>query len=339
MLKNIVTLFALSILILTACQPAAPAPTVSVNMATDWTWQGVYAAYPVAESEGFYEEEGIDITIDRGFGSGDTISKIAAGAYDFGIADLGVLIRFNAENPDEALTAVAIMWDYSPLSVLTLRETGIQTPADLEGRTIAAPEGSASRVMFPAFAQAVGLDPDSVEWSTVAPELRETLLVDGRVDATAPFLDAMITLQGLGIPANDIIAFHYPEYGLEIYGLSLITRPEIIQNQPELVRGMVNATIRGWLHTIENPDNAISVLQQVDPLVDVNVERARLDLAIDRMIYTPWINQYGFGDADPGRIEAQIDAAVSAMGLERRPDAGTLFTNEFLPPLDERQLP
>lgn len=311
----------------------------SVSLATDWAWQGVYAAYPVAKAEGFYAEEGIDITIDRGFGSGDTITKVATGVYDFGIADFGVLLQFNAENPDEALTAVAIMWDYSPLTILTLAGRGIETPQDLAGRELAAPAGSASRIMFPAFAQAVGLDPNSVNWNSVAPELREPLLVEGSVDATAPFLDAIITLQGMGVNPDDIIAFHYPEYGLEIYGLALITRPEMISEQPDVVRGVVRATIRGWQHTIANPDNAIAVLKQIDPLIDEQVERDRLDLAVERLIMTPWVEEHGFGAADPERIEAHIDAAVEAMGLERRPDPAVLFTSEFLPPLEERRIP
>jgi NitT/TauT family transport system substrate-binding protein len=321
-----------------AGQPSVPQPH-SVSFATDWTWQGVYAAYPVAQAAGYYADEGIDITIDRGFGSGDTISKVAAGTYDFGIADLGVLIRFNAENPDNALTAVAIMWDYSPLTVLTLRGRGIETPLDLAGKTLAAPESSASRIMFPAFARAVGLDPESVTWTTVAPELREPLLIEGQVDATAPFLDATITLQGLGVDPEEIIAFHYPQYGLELYGLALITRPALIEQEPEVVRGVVAATIKGWQDTIADPNNAIAVLKQKDELVDEEVERARLDLAIERLIYTPWIAEYGFGNASPERLQAHIDATVEAMGLATAPDVETLFTDEFLPPLEDRQLP
>jgi NitT/TauT family transport system substrate-binding protein len=321
-----------------AAEPGAQ-PLRPVSFATDWTWQGVYAAYPVAQAAGYYADEGIDITIDRGFGSGDTIAKVAAGTYDFGIADLGVLIRFNSQNPDEALTAVAIIWDYSPLTVLTLRGHGIETPLDLAGKTLAAPEGSASRIMFPAFARAVGLDPASVTWTTVGPELREPLLIEGQVDATAPFLDAMITLQGLGVDPADIIAFHYPEYGLELYGLALITRPATVEQEPDLVRGMVAATIKGWQDTIADPDNAIAVLKQKDELVDEEVERARLDLAIERLIYTPWIAEYGFGNASPERLQAHIDVTVEAMGLETAPDVTTLFTDAFLPPLEERQLP
>ncbi len=331
----------LALAVLAFIQPAAPAfaSSAAVTFTTDWAWQGVYAAYLLADVEGYYAQEGISIRIDRGYGSADAISKIAAGVYDFGIADLATLVEFNAAHPDEALTAVAIIYDYSPLCVLTLRETGIATPTDLEGRSIGAPAGSASRRMFPAFAKLVGIDPESVSWQTLAPELRETMLVQKRVDATAPFLDAIITLEGMGIPPDDIVAFHYPAYGLEMYGLALLTRPSIIANYPELVRGVVQGTIRGWLHAIEDPDRTIEVLLERDPLVDGAVERRRLDLAIAELIYTPNVEIHGFGAADPERLSMHISTVVETLDLERTPSVEEIFTDAFLPALEERRLP
>ncbi len=322
-------------------QPAAPAfaSNAAVTFTTDWAWQGVYAAYLLADAEGYYAEEGISIRIDRGYGSADAISKIAAGVYDFGVADLATLVEFNAAHPDETLTAVAIIYDFSPLCVLTLRDTGITTPADLEGRSIGAPAGSASRRMFPAFAKVVGVDPDSVTWQTLAPELRETMLVQERVDATAPFLDAIITLEGMGIPSDDIVAFHYPAYGLEMYGLALLTRPTMIADYPELVHGVVRGTIRGWLHAIEDRDRTIEVLLEHDPLVDGDVERRRLDLAIAELIYTPNVAAHGFGAADPERLRMHIDTVVETLDLERTPSMEEMFTDAFLSPLEERRLP
>lgn len=318
---------------------AAPGyPRVPVKFTTDWAWQGVYAAYLVAEAEGYYAEEGISITIDRGYGSADAATKIAAGAYDFGVVDFGVLVEFNVKNPQNALKAVAIIYDYSPLCILTLRDRGIRTPLDLRGRTIAAPEGAAARRMFPVFASAVGLDPKTVSWLTVTAALREPMLVEGRAHATAAFLDAILTLQGLGVPPDQIVVFHFPEYGVDMYGLALVTRPEIIEKQPEVVRGVVRATIRGWLRTIEDKDWAIQVLKRRDPLIDERLERARLDLAVERLIRTPWVSKYGFGGASPERLLSSIRAVVEGLELPRMLSVDEIFTGDFLPPVQERLL-
>lgn len=311
-------------------------PKVPVKFTTDWTWQSVYAAYLVAEAEGYYAEEGIAITIDRGYGSADAATKIAAGAYDFGVVDLGVLVEFNVKNPDNALKAVAIIYDFSPLSIITIRGRGIQTPLDLRGRTIAAPEGAAARRMFPVFASAVGLDPETVSWLTVTAALREPMLVEGRAHATAAFLDAVLSLQSLGVPPEQIVVFHFPEHGVDMYGLALVTRPEIIEKQPQVVRGVVRATIRGWLRTIEDKDLAIRVLKRRDPLIDERLELARLELAVERLIMTPWVAEYGFGGASSERLLSHIRAVVQALKLPGTPSVDDIFTDGFLPPLQER---
>ena len=92
---------------------------------------------------------------------------------------------------------------------MTPRGYAITTPKDLEGRKIAAPAGSASRLLFPAFARSVGIDPDRIQWVTVTGALREPMLVRREVDATAPFIDAMVTLTALGVPRGNTIVFHY----------------------------------------------------------------------------------------------------------------------------------
>ena len=102
--------------------------------------------------------------MDRGYGSGDTIVKVAAGAYDIGFTDINSLIKFNAENPDRYLIAFYQVFDRTPNSIIALAKSGIKSPADLAGKKIGAPEAESSRLMFSAFAQANKIDPASINW-------------------------------------------------------------------------------------------------------------------------------------------------------------------------------
>src|SRR3546814_16040480 len=70
--------------------------------------------------KGIYAAEGIDITITRGYGSGDTVTKIAGGAADFGVADLGAVLTARAR-ANVPVKAIAITYQYSPHSLFVMK--------------------------------------------------------------------------------------------------------------------------------------------------------------------------------------------------------------------------
>src|ERR1700739_4900787 len=78
----LVALFAAALPVGTA--PAGAAD--KVRFQTDWLPSGEHAMYYGGWQKGIFAEEGIDITITRGYGSGDTVTKLAGGAFDFGVA-------------------------------------------------------------------------------------------------------------------------------------------------------------------------------------------------------------------------------------------------------------
>ena len=70
-----------------------------VKFCLDWAFQGPQAPFLLAAERGFFREEGLNVTVDRGFGSGDTPVKVASGAYEFGVADLSPAIRLRLTSP------------------------------------------------------------------------------------------------------------------------------------------------------------------------------------------------------------------------------------------------
>lgn len=318
---------------------AGPQALATVKFTLDWVWQGIYAPYAVAAARGFYAQEGLAVEIDRGSGSADAAAKIASGAYDFGVVDLAVLVEFNAQNPGRELLAIGVIFNDSPLWIMTLRSSGITTPRDLEGRRIAAPAGSASRLLFPAFARMVGIDADRVQWVTVTGALREPMLVRREVDATAPFIDALVTLTALGVPREQIIVFHYPRYGLPLYGLAVVTRREIVDRRPELARGLMRAVVRGWQESIRRPEEMLDILQAQDPLVRRDVERDRFLLGLERLVLTPEVRRHGLGFASRERLYRHITVVTDTLRLPRRISLDDLYTGRFLPPREQRLPP
>src|SRR5271170_458288 len=122
----------LSILLMLALGAGADAKDIRISL--DWAWQGGQAPFALAEQAGLFKAEGLDVVIDRGNGSADTVTRVASGAYDVGFGDLGPMVKLDAEQPDKALLAVLMLYDRSPLCAIALAKSGIKTPKDLEGK-------------------------------------------------------------------------------------------------------------------------------------------------------------------------------------------------------------
>ncbi|MDQ7827672.1 MAG: ABC transporter substrate-binding protein [Armatimonadota bacterium] len=320
--------------------PARPARPVTWKFTLDFLLQGPQAPFLVALEKGYFAREGVHLTIDRGFGSADAVAKIAGGAYDLGYADINTMIEFNVRNPGKELVAFVMVLNAPPFAILTLRRENIRTPQDLVGKRLGAPAGDAPRRLFPVFARAVGIHPDSVEWVTMDVPLREPSLIRGSVNAiTGFYFTAFINLKATGVRPEDIVAFLYSDYGLPLYGNAVMAPRALLEREPAAVRGFVRAFIRGVADSIASPQEAVALLKRRDPLLNEAVEQERLLLALRANILTREVQADGFGGVRPERLARAIDAVALAFGLPTKPTWYEVFTPRFLPPKKDRMLP
>src|SRR5262249_12183369 len=206
----------------------------------DWAFQRQHAACTARVDAGTFKRLGLNVTVDRGVGSGDTVVKVASGAYDMGYADLYAMVRFNDQNPDHKLIAVMIANDKATTGLATKSDGNIKAPKDLEGKKVASPQGDASRQLFPLFARINRIDESSINWINVAPELRQTLLVRGEVDAiSGDGPTVMLNIRAIGLLPSAIRIMPYSDYGLELYGKALVVRPDYAAKNPELIRNFI----------------------------------------------------------------------------------------------------
>ncbi len=308
-----------------------------VKFVADYAFQGNHAVFTMGVTRGHYRREGLDVRLDRGYGSGDTIVKIAAGAYDIGFADINAAVKFNAANPDKRVIAVYQAFDQTLAAVIALARSGIRTPADLAGKTLGATAADASRLLFPVFAQANGIDLSGIAWKSVAPNLRETILVQGQVDAITGFMTTSIfNVIAAGVPRDQIVALPFATYGLDLYGNAVIVREDTLQAHPAIVAGFVRGTIAGTKDAIKDPAAAMQSMLALDPLFDVTLEAARFDMALKQAILTPFVRKNGFGAVDPARMARTIAANSQAYGITTPITLAQLYTTKFLPPQAER---
>jgi NitT/TauT family transport system substrate-binding protein len=310
---------------------AALAPTLALAQALtpikfqlDWRFEGPAALFLASAAKGYYKDAKLDVTIDAGNGSGATVTRVASGAYDMGFADLAALMEFHANNPDAANKPVAVMMVYNntPAAVLTLKKYGIAKPADLNGKKLGAPVFDAGRRGFPIFAKANSIS--GVQWVSMDPPLRETMLVKGEVDAITGFsFTSLLNLEARGVKTEDIVVLPYPAWGVKLYGNVIIASPKLIKENPQAVKAFLSAFLKGAKDVMARPDEAIEFVKARDGIINVDLEKRRLRLAIDSVVASPDARAEGFGQVMPGRL-ALMASQVSDAFLPTRSELNIL---------------
>jgi NitT/TauT family transport system substrate-binding protein len=294
-----------------------------------------------AIEKGYFAEEGLDVSYERGFGNADTISKLGTGKYDMAFSDVYNAMEFNDKNPNDKILAVAFYQNKAPFSIVTFKANGIKTPADLVGKKLGAPAGDGPRKLFPLFAKEIKIAPDSVTWDTMEPKLRETFLLQGKVDAVSGFYTSVIpSLIKGGKTMDDIQIFFYDEFGLDFYGNGILVKQDFMTKNPDAIKAFLKAYFRGMQEVVKDPTAALDLVVSTDQskLMDREAEKLRLKLAIERMYVTPEVEAAGFGGADMKRLEKSINQTVE--GFKLKPvTVADVFTDKFLPPKEQRMVP
>lgn len=312
----------------------------AIKVNPSWLLQGDNAPITMAIQKGYFAEKGLDVKIERGFGSADTLAKVAAGQFEIGFGDMYSMIEFNSKNPNDQLVAVAVPYSKSPFSIVTLKKSGIADPKALSGKKLGAPAGDAPRKLWPVFAEEVGLKPDSVQWITMEPKLRETFLLKGDVDAVSGFATTIIpSLAKAGTKPEDMEVFLYADNGLDLYGNAIVVKKSFAEQNPDVIKSFLEAYFKGMQDTLKDPDAGLeSVMKAGDSLMDKNAEKLRLQIALEDLYVTPEVEKVGLGGVDSARLKQTVEQVSKGFGLTA-PALDAVFTDSYLPPKDARALP
>ena len=328
--RNLLRGAAAAVLALTSL--VALADVTPIKFQLDWRFEGPSALFLVPAAKGYFKDAGLDVSVDAGNGSGGAVTRVASGAYDMGFADLAALMEFQANNPDAPNKPVAVMVVYNntPASVMALKKSGIQKPADLNGKRLGAPVFDAGRRAFPIFAKANKID--GVQWTAMDPTLRETMLARGDLDAITGFtFTSLLNLEARGVAAKDVVVLPYADYGVKLYGNVIIASPKMIKEHPEAVKAFLKAFAKGAKEVIANPAQAIEAVKARDGIVNVALETRRLQLAIDTVINSADARAEGFGQLKAPRLSLMASQVSDAFNTKNRVNPDLVWNGSFLP--------
>jgi NitT/TauT family transport system substrate-binding protein len=310
-----------------------------IRFTLDWLPGSYHAPFFIALYQGYYKAEGLDVTIDRGKGSGTVVRQLATGVYDLGYPDINVLMEFNAKNPNQSFPEVMMAYEQNPSGLFYLKSSGIKTIKDIDGKTLGSVVNDSTFKVLPVFAKLNGLDLTKVKVENMDPALRESLLAKGAVDViTGQFFRSVIDLRARGVKDEDIGSFMYSDHGFDLYGNGVAVSRAFLKDNPEAVRGFVRATIKGVKDMVRDPKLAVDMAAKYEPLLDLNVEFERIELALKCCIATPNVLKHGYGGVDTARLKRTITLISQGYGLPREPTADEMFNASFLPPEADRTI-
>lgn len=322
----------------TLAVPALAQSRTRLKLVLNWRWQGPQGMFLLAEDRGYFRAAGIDLTIDQGEGSAASVTKVATGAYDVGFGDINAAIALAAQRPAEAPLGVMMLYNRPPFCIAVRADSPIRTPRDLEGRTIGGPANDGALRLFPAFARLAGIDASRVNITNMNAQLREQMLNRGQVDGVFGFVNTIrFSAQLIGTNADTAYRWIlYGDYGMDLYSNAIVVSRQLARDNPAAVAGLLRAINRGVADMLREPDAAVAAVARREPLINSQVERARLDATVRDEMNHPEIGRIGLGDVVDERFTRGIEILAQAQNLPRMPAMAEVFDRRFLPPLSER---
>ncbi len=315
-----------------AC-PAGPAGAAEqLKLSLNFLPYGLHVGFYVAREQGWYREAGMDVEILKGEGSSDAVRRMGTGVVDFAFADLGSMVLGRSRGLK--VKALGIVLDKDPSVMISLKSAGIKTPRDLEGKSIGALTASALRDTWPPLAQLNNVDVKKVTWVDMPSSAYVASLMAKKVHAIATYVT---TLSSYEVQAKkigeEVSVLYYADFGVDTYGVGLITSEQMIKDKPDLVRRFVQTSIRGYAWSFENPEEAIRLFLKANPESSADRARTEVKITADLML-TPFAAKEGVGHYDEKKVQQTRDLTLKPRNIDPNTmPAKDIYTNEFLPKL------
>jgi NitT/TauT family transport system substrate-binding protein len=302
-----------------AASATAASAADKVRFQTDWLPSGEHAMYYGGWQKGIFAEEGIDVTITRGYGSGDTVTKLAGGAFDFGVADVSAVMTARARQ-NVPVKTIGVLYTQSPHSLFVLKSSGITSFKGLEGKKISITPGNSHKFYFPKVAEKSGTDPNKIVWVNMDGAAMAAQLIAKNVDA-APFysIHHYYINKAAKAAGEEIVALPFVQVGFAIYAASLIATDEMIAKKPDLTKRFLKAAKRSFDWAKAEPEEACKAHIQKVPEVALD-DCVNSVKAVMTFVYTDHESQFGWGKESPERLAFTYGVVAEAQELDPKWD-------------------
>lgn len=290
----------------------------------NWTAGGANAGFAAAVAEGFYKAAGLDVKLVEGNGSGNTAQLVANGRSEIAYADAVAVSQLIAKGAP--MKVISTVYQSNPNAVLALKKMNIKSPKDLVGKKVGVPAGSSQTTMLPLFLKANGLKESEVNLINMPPTSMVASLLQGQVDAILGSIDAyQIQLEAQGATLD---VYRFADYGVPTVSTSIFAGNAYLAANKDVVKRFVEASLKGWVFAIDNPERAVKALKTVFPTV--NEKLSASELAAIGPLFCSGGAKF-IGKAEDALWARSQDLLAEVKLLPAGQDPKAYYTHEFLP--------
>jgi len=253
-LRSVAIVIAASML---ASGVAQAQPKDKLVLMLNWYLYSEHAPFFLGKERGFYDQEGIDLDIQEGRGSGVTVQAVAANTATFGYVDVPTMIKAAAKGAPVKSVGVALQ--LSPMSVMGFADKNIRTPKDIVGKTVAITPGDSMSQIWPLFLKKTGIK--ETDFKTVAGDAQTKLnaVMNGQADLLLGYvMDQAIKLQDA--TKKPVYPIRFADYGVNMISSGIVVNSDTLKSKPDMVKRFLRATTRALEESEKNPEAAVDAM-------------------------------------------------------------------------------
>lgn len=302
----------------------AAAPVKQATVRFNWTIKGEFTPFFVAREKGYYEEAGVKLELLEGKSGTQAVEVVGSGRDTFAYVPSVQLIE--GINNGIPLKAVAAMGRYTGMCWASWPDVPLAKPRDLEGHRVSISPSSTFFQVWPAFARTFRIDTSRVEVVHVDPSARVGLFLSRKLDIMADIFwanDYVILQVRAPEPLNTL---KLSDLNFDPLGYLLVVNSQVLARDPDLVKRVTGATLKGFRYTLDHPDEATALMIRLygDRLGDKVIEGQVRNLI-------PMINrQPALGKAAPDAWARSLTILYSSGVIHKRLALTDYYTDAFV---------
>lgn len=281
-----------------------------------------YAPFYAAVEKGYFKDAGLEVEFDYSFET-DGVKLVGLGELPFAVVSGEQVLLARAQ--DVPVTYVAAWYQQFPISVISMSEQGVTSPQDLKGKTIGLPGlFGANYIGLRALLFSAGLSEADVTLQEIGFNQVELVAAGEQNIVVGYAANEPIQLKAQGFEVTELRVAD----SVQLAANGILASEKVIAEDPELVRGFVEAFLKGLKFTIENPDEAYALSATYIP------NFADLDEKVQKEILNTSIQMWSadrLGYSDPKAWENMQNILLEMGLITDSLDLGKSFTNEFVP--------